>query len=474
MSFRLTRVRLWKKSSSSSTVMPPLRERTLTYPAASRGRWIQATLSSGLGPQPGLDVLGRVPPRTLAGGLPPVGDGPDGVLEALTAAIADLDCSYVAVQGPPGTGKTYVGARVVKALVERGWRVGVVAQSHAVVEHFLDAAVDAGLPGEQVGKEPKHADVPRWTALHTANQLAGFLADHVEGCLVGGTAWGFTNLNRVGRGQLDLLVIDEAGQFALANTLAVSVAAQRLLLLGDPQQLPQVSQGTHPQPVNEFALGWLNEGHATLPPARGYFLKKTWRMHRSLCERVSVLAYDGRLHSHEAATDARRLDGLEPGLHVVEVDHQGNAVASPEEAARIVQLVHQLTGLPWTAPEEGPAPRPLAQSDLLVVAAYNAQVALLRSELTRAGLAGVRVGTVDKLQGQQAPVVMVSMAASSPADVPRGMEFLLSRNRVNVAVSRGQWATIVLRSPLLTDYLPHSPNGLAELGAFIRLTEPGW
>ena len=105
-----------------------------------------------------------------------------------------------------------------------------------------------------------------------------------------------------------------------------------------------------------------------------------------------------------------------------------------------------------------------------MVAAYNAQVALLRSELTRAGLAGVPVGTVDKLQGQQAAVVVVSMAASSPADVPRGMEFLLSRNRVNVAVSRGQWAAIVVRSPLLTDYLPRSPNGLVELGAFLRLT----
>lgn len=430
----------------------------------------EQVVDEGLGWQPGLDVLRRIPPRTASGGLPAVPDSPDGAVRAITDAVVQLDHSYLAVQGPPGTGKTHVGARVVKTLVERGWRIGVVAQSHAVVEHFLDAVVDAGLAGDKIAKESRHTSVPRWTSLEKADHLAAFLGDHATGCVVGGTAWDFTNLNRVQPGQLDLVVIDEAGQFALANTLAVSTSAQRLLLLGDPQQLPQVSQGTHPEPVNASALGWLNEGHATLPNERGYFLETSWRMHSAVCERVSLLSYDGRLRSYEDITDARHLDGVEPGLHVIEVIHQGNSVASPEEAARIVQLVSGLIGRPWTDPADDPTVRPLGQPDLLVVAAYNAQVALLHSELARAGFPDVRVGTVDKLQGQEAPVVLVSMAASSPADVPRGMEFLLSRNRVNVAVSRGQWAAIVVRSPLLTDYLPRSPEGLAELGAFIRLT----
>ena len=430
----------------------------------------QQVVDAGLGSQPGLDVLRRIPPRTASGGLPAVPAAPDGAVRAITDAVVQLDRSYVAVQGPPGTGKTYVGARVVKNLVERGWRIGVVAQSHAVVEHFLDAVVDAGLPGGKMAKESKQTTAPRWTSLDKADQIADFLVDHADGCLVGGTAWDFTNINRVQPGQLDLVVIDEAGQFALANTLAVSTATQRLLLLGDPQQLPQVSQGTHPEPVEASALGWLNEGHATLPNERGYFLETSWRMHSALCERVSLLAYDGRLRSYEDITGARHLEGVEPGLHVIEVTHQGNAVASPEEAARIVQLVSGLIDRTWTDPTDDPTTRPLSQPDLLVVAAYNAQVALLRSELVRAGFPDVRVGTVDKLQGQEAPVVLVSMAASSPADVPRGMEFLLSRNRVNVAVSRGQWAAIIVRSPLLTDYLPRSPHGLAELGAFIRLT----
>jgi len=430
----------------------------------------QQVVDSALASQPGLDVLRRASPRTAGGGLPVIADGPDGEVEAITAAVADLDHSYVAVQGPPGTGKTYVGARVVKSLVQRGWRIGVVAQSHAVVEHFLDAVVEAGLPGVMVAKEPKHTAAPTWTELDKADQIADFLTTHVEGCVIGGTAWDFTNLNRVQPGQLDLLVIEEAGQFALANTLAVSTATQRLLLLGDPQQLPQVSQGTHPEPVDGSALGWLNQGHATLPPDRGYFLEKSWRMHRALCQRVSVLSYDGRLRSHEDVTGARHLEGLAPGLHVVEVDHQGNSVASPEEAAQIAELVSDLLGRRWIDPMDDPRVRLLGEADVLVVAPYNAQVALLRSELTRAGISQVRVGTVDKLQGQQAPVVLVSMAASSAADVPRGMEFLLSRNRVNVAVSRGQWAAIIVRSASLTDYLPRSPKGLVELGAFLRLS----
>jgi uncharacterized protein len=355
-------------------------------------------------------------------------------------------------------------------LVESGWRIGVVAQSHAVIENFLDAVVKAGLPGDLVGKESKHTTAPGWTDLGTADHLAGFLAEHEGGCVVGGTAWDFTNTNRIGRGQLDLIVIDEAGQFSLANTLAVSVATDRLLLLGDPQQLPQVSQGTHPEPVDGSALGWLAAGQATLPSELGYFLERSWRMHPALCARVSVLSYDGKLRSQEPETTSRSLTGLAPGLHVVTVQHLGNSVESPEEAAAVVRQARALLKETWLDPEEKVGPRAMTQADVLVVAAYNAQVALLRRELTAAGLGDVRVGTVDKFQGQEAPVVIVSMAASSSADVPRGMEFLLSRNRVNVAVSRGQWAAIVVRSPYLTDYLPTTPAALAELGAFIRLT----
>ncbi|SDB86434.1 uncharacterized protein SAMN05216410_0543 [Sanguibacter gelidistatuariae] len=431
--------------------------------------------------QSALDLLRRMPPQLRAedgddsdfdetdgpAGLPPVGSGKGAYISAITAAVRALDRSYLAVQGPPGTGKTFVGARVIERLVRSGWHVGVVAPSHAVVEHLLDTIVEAGVPGYRVGKKPVDDSPHAWTSIPDKKQ-GKFLGEHREhGCVIGGTAWDFTNGSKIGRRSLDLLVIDEAGQFSLANTLAVSLAAQNLLLLGDPQQLPQVTQGTHPEPVDTSALGWIARGQDALPADRGYFLERSWRMHPALCAPISRLSYAGRLTSEEAPA-ARHLEGLAPGVHVVEVAHRGRSVASPEEAAEVVRQVGSLLGNAWT-PADGAAPRPLDAGDVLVVAGYNAQRALITAELRAAGFDGVRVGTVDKFQGQEAAVVIVSMAASSAGDVPRGMSFLLSRNRVNVAVSRGQWAAIVVRSPALTDFLPTTPSSLAELGAFIGL-----
>lgn len=436
--------------------------------------------------QPALDVLRRLPPQLKADeraevsadvdgsdlGLPPVGSGKGAYISAITDAVRRLDRSYLAVQGPPGTGKTYVAARVIERLVRSGWHVGVVAPSHAVVEHLLDKVVEAGVPAYRVGKKPQGSGehTKAWTAIGDKKQ-GKFLGEHKDhGCVIGGTAWDFANANKIGRRALDLLVVDEAGQFSLANTVAVSVAAENLLLLGDPQQLPQVSQGTHPEPVDGSALGWVADGHDALPADLGYFLERTWRLHPELCAPVSRLSYEGRLHSEEEATTARRLDGVAPGVHVVEVEHRGNAVSSVEEAAVVVEQVQGLLGRTW---HDGDHERPLAPEDLLVVAAYNAQRALVEAHLRRAGIEGVKVGTVDKFQGQEAAVVLVTMAASSVEEVPRGMGFLLSRNRVNVAVSRGQWAAVIVRSPALTDYVPTTPEALCELGAFIGLCASG-
>lgn len=419
---------------------------------------------------PALDLLRRVPPRlaTLAE-LPAVGPGDDAYVDAITAAVSDLDQSYLAVQGPPGTGKTYVGSHVVERLVRAGWKVGVVAQSHAVVENMLHAAVKAGVDPSLIAKEMKHDDPVAWDqqAKDDIERLLGSRG----GCLVGGTAWTMTG-RTVPPGSLDLLVIDEAGQFSLANTLAVSRATKRLLLLGDPQQLPQVTQGKHPEPVDESALGWLAHGAHTLPAKLGYFLATSWRMHPDLCAAVSELSYDGRLHSAPAASK-RRLSGARAGVECVYVPHGGNSTQSPEEAAEVVRQVRAHLGLAWLDPRESTEEQPLAEKDILVVAAYNAQVQLIQHELRAAGLRGVRVGTVDKFQGQEAPVVIVSMAASAAAEVPRGMEFLLSRNRINVAVSRGQWRAVVVRSPELTNYLPTRPEGLEQLGGFVGLCQRG-
>src|SRR5271163_2865937 len=272
-----------------------------------------ANLAAGLPQLPRtalLDILLRRAPRTRSGAaLARAGEASD----AITAALLDLDSSYVAVHGPPGTGKTYTGARVIARLVaEHGWRIGVVAQSHAVVENLLDCAIDAGIDPLRVAKKRSEREEVRWQQINE-QEYAAFIAG-TAGCVIGGTAWDFANPTRVPPGSLDLLVIDEAGQFCLANTIAVASASANLLLLGDPQQLPQVSQGTHPEPVDGSALGWLVENHRTLPAERGYFLDRTHRMHPAVCAPVSALAYEGRLQSHDDITAARRLDGYPPGV----------------------------------------------------------------------------------------------------------------------------------------------------------------
>ena len=408
-------------------------------------------------PDAAFDILRRNPPRIeeLRRGEP---------TQAIRDSLLSLENSYIAVQGPPGSGKTTTGSQVVASLVnDYGWKVGIVAQSHATVENMLRALVEkAGLDPALVGKAPKKGteSVPvPWTG----NVSAGLQAS--DGFVVGGTAWTFANANTVERDSLDLLVIDEAGQFSLASTIASAVAAKRVLLLGDPQQLPQVSQGTHPEPVDVSALGWLSEGHDVLPEEYGYFLETSWRMHPALCAPVSELSYENRLQSHPSD---RSLAGIEPGLHPVPTIHFGNSTSSVEEAATTVAHVRQLLGNPWTS---AGVTRPLAESDIIVVAPYNAQVEEIRAALVAAGYTDVPVGTVDKFQGQEAAVAIVSLAASAADDVPRGLEFLLLANRLNVAISRAQWTAYLIYSPALTEYLPGSVSGLAQLSAFIRLAE---
>ncbi|MGB8403731.1 MAG: DEAD/DEAH box helicase, partial [Mycobacterium sp.] len=415
-----------------------------------------------LAPTAVLDIMLRNHPRTTSGAtLPHTGD----MAADITAALLDLDASYLAVHGPPGTGKTFTAARVIAALVNlHHWRIGVVAQSHAVVENLLIDVVKAGVDGQRVGKKQAADDAP-FTDVPD-NQYAAFINDQ-PGCVIGGTAWDFANPNRVPPGGLDLLVIEEAGQYSLANTIAVAPAARNLLLLGDPQQLPQVSQGTHPEPVDESALGWLVEGQHTLPSERGYFLDVSYRMHPAVCAPVSALSYDNRLHSAEQVSAARELSGTEPGVHLLTVAHEGNSTESPEEADAIVTAIGALLGRQWTD-EHGA--NSLGPEHVLVVTPYNAQVTLVRDRLDAAGYEATQVGTVDKFQGRQAPVVFISMTASSVDDVPRGMSFLLNRNRLNVAISRAKYAAYLVRSRQLTDYLPGTPDGLIELGAFLSVT----
>jgi uncharacterized protein len=442
--------------------------------------WADAVIEAApsLPGDPATDILARRPPRTLTGGLP-ASAGDD--VDAIVRAVADLDHSYLAVQGPPGTGKTYVGSHVIARLVrERGFKVGVVAQSHAVVENMLERIVSAGVPKDLVGKAPKTEREEYCFTPLRKNGIAEFTAERAEsGFVVGGTAWDFSHQGRIPRGSLDLLVIDEAGQFSLASTIAVSLASPRLLLLGDPQQLPQVSQGTHPEPVDTSALGWVMDGADVVLPEYGYFLARTWRMHPAVASPVSRLSYRGELAAHPS-TALRTLDGIEPGLRPLPVRHRGNATQSPEEAAVVVEIVRGLIGRAWTdirVDDDGtttPLPaRPLEQSDIIVVTPYNAQQVAVEEALAAAGYAAIPVGTVDRFQGQEAAVAIVSLAASSGRDAPRGLEFLLLRNRLNVAISRAKHTAYLVHSPALLDDLPYTPEGVARLSGFARLVGRG-
>lgn len=395
-------------------------------------------------------------------------------VDAVHAAVRALDHSYVAVQGPPGAGKTFLASHVIARLVAEGAKVGVVAQSHAVIENLMlaccardgfDVSRAVRLRGKSVTP-----DAP-WSEVSDSELVE--LISGAGGLLFGGTVWDYVSERRVPAGSLDVLVVDEAGQFSLTNTVAAARAARSVLLLGDPQQLPQVSTGVHPYPVDVSALGWLSDGAAALDPRFGYFLGESWRMDSALCERVSWLSYDGALAS-AAATAGRALQGVAPGVVSYPVEHAGCSVRSVQEAQAVVDCVRELLGREWV-PAAGAEPRPLAAEDCIVVAAYNAQVDCVREALIATGLAdssgaGVRVGTVDKFQGQEAAVVLVSLA-SSRVDSGRGAGFVLSPNRLNVAVSRGQWQAVLVHSPWVARSVPQDVEEVLALSGFAGLVE---
>ena len=431
------------------------------------------------------DLLFRRAPRLKKGAsnaknaenLPLEVDFPGSALptvDAVHAAVRALDRSYVAVQGPPGAGKTFLASHVIARLVAEGAKVGVVAQSHAVIENLMsaccaregfDVSRAVRLRGKSVTPDAPWAEV-------SDSELTELISGE-GGLLFGGTVWDYVSERRVPAGSLDVLVVDEAGQFSLTNTVAAARAARSVLLLGDPQQLPQVSTGVHPYPVDVSALGWLSNGTAALDPRFGYFLGESWRMDSALCERVSWLSYDGALAS-AAATAGRTLQGVAPGVVSYPVEHAGCSVRSVQEAQAVVECVRELLGREWV-PAAGAEPRPLAAEDCIVVAAYNAQVDCVREALIAAGLAdssgaGVRVGTVDKFQGQEAAVVLVSLA-SSRVDSGRGAGFVLSPNRLNVAVSRGQWQAVLVHSPWVARSVPQDVEEVLALSGFAGLVE---
>ena len=278
--------------------------------------------------------------------------------------------------------------------------------------------------------------------------------------LVAGTSWLFAREEL--DGELDTLVVDEAGQYSLADTIACGTSAARLVLLGDPLQLAQVTQGVHPDGSGASALVHVLGGHETIPPELGVFLEQTRRMHPDVCRFVSEAFYEGRLHSIDECSQRTTSDGV--GVRWLGVVHEGDRVDSEEEADAIDAEIERLLGHTFT---EADVERPLRPTDFMVVAPFNAQVRLLHDRLPD----GVEVGTVDKFQGRESAVVFYSMASSSGEDVPRGLDFLMSRNRLNVAVSRAQCLAYVACSPRLLEVDCATVEHLKLANALCRFVE---
>jgi uncharacterized protein len=413
------------------------------------------------------DLLMTVAPRFRDGELRHEGE------PALSAAIrvaVDLDHSVFPVQGPPGSGKTYIGARMIGALAKQGKTIGISANSHKVVRNLLDEVMSASAEvGQRIcciqKPSEEEDDLP---SLKFTTDNTTFLGALGSDCRVGGaTAWLWARQDAAR--SVDVLFIDEAAQMSLANVLAVSQAANSIVLLGDPRQLEQPIQGSHPDGAEVSALDHILGPHATVPPDRGLFLEETWRLHPLICAFNSELFYDGRLHSHaglekQEIKSKGRLNGS--GLRYLPVEHAGNQSSSREEADSVRELVTEIMAAGTTWIDRDGVESPVDLNDILIIAPYNAQVFELQERLP-----GARIGTVDKFQGQEAPIVIYSMTTSSHSDAPRGMEFLYSANRLNVATSRAKCLCVVVASPRLFEAECRNPRQMQLANAFCRYLE---
>lgn len=445
------------------------------------GRTREPATPRGIGPQPPVmsneqQLSIQRTARSVLGGGRPLGQllvervvpadlsrrEDESASDAVVRVSRGLRHGVLAVQGPPGSGKTTAGAAAIGAMLDAGLRVGITALSHAVIGNLLSRV---GRRALQKCDEDDFCGAPGVDRTSDNGAIVTALASGTHQ-LVAGTAWLWSRADLAG--MVDVLVIDEAGQFSLADAVAVSQCASGLLLLGDPQQLASPSTAVHPPGAGVSVLEHMLDGAATIPADRGIFLDETWRMHPSITRVVSSLMYDDRLGSVEACGH-QRLVAPAPyggaGLLWCPVRHEANSAASIEEARVVAKIMDDLMGTSWVDPNG--AVRPIDVGDILVVAPYNAHVGLLRRTLP----AGAEIGTVDKFQGKEKPVVIYTMASSSADDAPRGVGFLYDLHRLNVAISRARCRAIIVGSPSLLDAPVHTPEQLRCVNALITVIE---
>ncbi|HEX6868511.1 MAG TPA: ATP-binding protein, partial [Candidatus Limnocylindrales bacterium] len=440
------------------------------------GTWVADHGIQASGPvRAARDLLFRLPPRAGQWLDEPLRHPDETERGAACRLVLALDHSTLAIQGPPGSGKTWTGARMICALLAAGRRVGITGTSHKVIGNMLKAVLAAAdeeggvdVRPVQRGDVGQILDDPRVMRGKDAPDVRARLDDG-RANLAAGTSWLWATSRMIEA--VDVLFVDEAGQISLANVIAIARATDSLVLLGDPQQLDQPLKGTHPPGAERSALAHILGDAATMPPTRGLFLERTWRLHPDLCSFTSEVFYEDRLEP-EPHLEVQRLitadsilDGTGPRqLHVAT---QGADNASPDEADAVATVARSLVegGAEWI--DEKGVRRTVGWEDVLIVAPYNAQVGEIRRRLPDAA----RVGTVDKFQGQEAPVSIYSMTTSTPELAPRGMGFLYSRHRLNVATSRARCVAVVVASPALFRVHARTPDQMRLANAFCRFGE---
>lgn len=413
------------------------------------------------------DLLRKESPRV---GSEPLRNEGETTVAAAVRLCGHLAGGILPIQGPPGAGKTFTGAQMICELVRQGKTVGITANSHAVIRNLIDGVIKAadehGVSLQCCHKADEvHQPQHRLSFAKRSQDLIDALGNTVN--VGGGTAWLWSRADAFDT--IDVLFVDEAAQMSLANVLAVSQAAKAVVLIGDPQQLDQPSQGSHPDGTDVSALDHILAGEHTIPADRGLFLEETWRLHPDICAFTSELFYDGKLRSR-AGLEIQTIKSSGPitgaGLRYLPVQHEGNQNCSPEEARAVATLITGILQDKATWVDRDGQEKPVTIDDILIITPYNAQVFEIQERLS-----GARVGTVDKFQGQEAPIAIYSMATSSYADAPRGMEFLYSLNRLNVASSRAKCMSIIVSSPQLLEAECRTPRQLRLANAFCRYLE---
>jgi len=375
------------------------------------------------------------------------------------------------IQGPPGTGKSYNAARMILSLVKANKKIGVTALSHKVIRGLLEKVVEEAAKENVVirivQKITESADTsnPNWIEIKENNEVIESLNEGYQ--IAAGTSfmWARENFFEA----VDFLFVDEAGQLSLIDTIALSHAGKNLVLLGDPQQLKQPQKGSHPEGTEVSALEHILQNEKTIREEQGVFLDKTWRMHPAINRFISELFYDGKLHPMDK-NEQQSLDGNtrfnKPGIYFETVVHSGNQNSSLEEVEKVKQIVDELLNSQLNWINRSGEKEELTAKNIKIISPYNAQVNALHRSLPE-----IQVGTVDKFQGQEAAVIILSMATSTPEDAPRGMEFLYSLNRLNVAVSRAKAVFILVANPALLEPECRSPHQMQLANALCRLKE---